>query len=145
MIRILIKKSSPEIKLPKYETKGSSGMDISAFIKGRISINPNKSSLIPTGIALSIPEGFEAQIRPRSGLAVKNNITVLNTPGTIDSDYRGEVKIILFNLGTDIFVVENGDRIAQMVICPVIQTEFEEVEDLSNTARGKDGFGSTGV
>jgi|TARA_X000001036_G_scaffold439430_1_gene490564 dUTP pyrophosphatase len=145
MKKILIKKFSTDVKLPRYETKGSSGMDISAFINEKILISPKKSSLIPTGIALSIPKGFEAQIRPRSGLAAKNNITILNTPGTIDSDYRGEVKIILFNLGTDNFVVENGDRIAQMVICPIIQAEFEEVEDLSNTVRGKDGFGSTGV
>lgn len=143
MTKILIKRLSKEIPLPKYETNGSSGMDLAANIE--TIIEPGDTSIIPTGLAVSIPKGFEVQVRPRSGLAAKQKLTVLNTPGTIDSDYRGEVKIILFNLGTDNFVVENGDRIAQMVICPIIQAEFEEVEDLSNTVRGKDGFGSTGV
>ena len=145
MIEILIKKISKDVSLPKYETVGSSGMDISANIKSNIKIMPGKISVIPTGLALSIPKGYEVQIRPRSGLAAKNNISVLNTPGTIDSDYRGEIKVILINLGENVFTVENGNRIAQMVVCPITQAKLKEVDDLNNTERGAGGFGSTGT
>tara|TARA_B110000881_G_C18318934_1_gene385758 strand:+ start:21 stop:461 length:441 start_codon:yes stop_codon:yes gene_type:complete len=145
MIKILVKKLSPDVKLPKYETLGASGMDLAAFIDDSIKIESKKKAIIPTGLFLSIPRGFEAQIRPRSGLAAKNSLTVLNTPGTIDSDYRGEIKVILFNLGDFSFTVENGLRIAQIVICPIIQAKLQEVESLSETDRGQDGFGSTGV
>jgi len=144
MTKILIKRLSKEISLPKYETAGSSGMDLAANIGGNISIDPGKTAIIPTGLALSVPKGFEVQIRPRSGLAAKKKISVLNTPGTIDSDYRGEIKVILINQGQETFKVEKGLRIAQMVVCPVIQAQIKEVEDLSVTERGKGGFGSTG-
>ena len=144
MIKILIKRLSKEISLPKYETAGSSGMDLAANIAGNISIDPGKTAIIPTGLALSVPKGFEVQIRPRSGLAAKKKISVLNTPGTIDSDYRGEIKVILINQGQETFKVEKGLRIAQMVVCPVVQAQIKEVEDLSETERGKGGFGSTG-
>ena len=144
MTKILIKRLSKEISLPKYETAGSSGMDLAANIAGNISIDPGKTAIIPTGLALSVPKGFEVQIRPRSGLAAKKKISVLNTPGTIDSDYRGEIKVILINQGQETFNVEKGLRIAQMVVCPVVQAQIKEVEDLSETERGKGGFGSTG-
>ena len=145
MTKILIKRLSKEISLPKYETTGSSGMDLAANIAGNISIDPGKTAIIPTGLALSVPKGFEVQIRPRSGLAAKKKISVLNTPGTIDSDYRGEIKVILINQGQETFKVEKGLRIAQMVVCPVVQAQIKEVEDLSETERGKGGFGSTGI
>tara|TARA_A100001011_G_scaffold379965_1_gene446660 strand:- start:2318 stop:2758 length:441 start_codon:yes stop_codon:yes gene_type:complete len=145
MIKILIKRMSNEVSLPKYETNGSSGMDLAANINSSININPGKIEIIPTGLALSIPKGFEVQIRPRSGLAAKNKITVLNTPGTIDADYRGEIKVILINLGQETFKVEKGLRIAQMVVCPIVQVELKEVNNLSHTERGKGGFGSTGT
>ena len=144
MTKILIKRLSKEISLPKYETNGSSGMDLAANIVDDINIDPGKTAIIPTGLALSIPKGFEVQIRPRSGLAAKKKISVLNTPGTIDSDYRGEIKVILINQGQETFKVEKGLRIAQMVVCPVVQAQIKEVEDLSETERGKGGFGSTG-
>jgi dUTP pyrophosphatase len=144
MTKILIKRLSKEISLPKYETAGSSGMDLAANIAGNINIDPGKTAIIPTGLALSVPKGFEVQIRPRSGLAAKKKISVLNTPGTIDSDYRGEIKVILINQGQETFKVEKGLRIAQMVVCPVVQAQIKEVEDLSETKRGKGGFGSTG-
>ncbi len=145
MIKILIKRLSEEVSLPKYETSGSSGMDLSANIDANINIDPGKTAIIPTGLAISIPKGYEAQIRPRSGLAAKQKISVLNTPGTIDADYRGEIKVILINLGQDSFVVEKGFRIAQMVVCPVVQAQLKEVSDLSETERGEGGFGSTGT
>tara|TARA_B100001059_G_scaffold235733_1_gene282526 strand:+ start:4716 stop:5156 length:441 start_codon:yes stop_codon:yes gene_type:complete len=145
MIKILIKKLSNNIIIPKYETPGSSGMDIAANLENEVSIIPGEKVIVPTGFALSIPKDYEVQIRPRSGLAAKNNISVLNTPGTIDSDYRGEIKVILINLGKEVFVVENRMRIAQMVLCPVIKGELVEVGDLSETTRGKGGFGSTGT
>ena len=145
MIEILIKRLSKEVSLPKYETSGSSGMDLAANIDDKITIDPGKTVVIPTGLSLSIPKGFEVQIRPRSGLAAKQKITVLNTPGTIDADYRGEIKVILINLGKDSFIVERGLRIAQMVVCPVVQAQLKEVDDLSKTERGKGGFGSTGT
>ena len=144
MIKILIKRLSKEVSLPKYETLGSSGMDIAANINANIIIGPGKTAIIPTGLALSIPKGFEVQIRPRSGLAAKQKISVLNTPGTIDADYRGEIKVILINLGQVSFKVEKGLRIAQMVVCPIVQAQLKEVDDLSETDRGKGGFGSTG-
>jgi dUTP pyrophosphatase len=144
MTKILIKRLHDKVLIPKYETPGSSGMDIHAYLENKIEINPGEKALIPTGFALSIPKGFEIQIRPRSGLAAKKSISVLNTPGTIDSDYRGEIKVILINLGKDKFIVENQLRIAQMVLSPVIQVELKEVKELSETNRGSGGFGSTG-
>ena len=145
MIEILIKRLSKNISLPKYETSGSSGMDLSANIEEEIEIAPGKSSIIPTGLAVSIPKNFEIQIRPRSGLAAKNQISVLNTPGTIDADYRGELKVILINLGKNVFKVKKGLRIAQMVLCPVIKATLKEVDTLEDTKRGSGGFGSTGT
>ena len=120
-------------------------MDLSANIETTISISPGSTAIIPTGLSVSIPKGYEIQIRPRSGLAARNKISVLNTPGTIDADYRGEIKVILINLGKENFIVEKGLRIAQMVVSPVIQVELKEVDELENTARGEGGFGSTGV
>ena len=145
MTEILIKRLSKNIILPKYETSGSSGLDLSANIKTSVKIEPGKTTIIPTGVSVSIPKNFEIQIRPRSGLAAKNQITVLNTPGTIDADYRGEIKVILINLSKETFVVENGARIAQMVVCPVIKAKLKEVDSLDNTSRGSGGFGSTGM
>ena len=145
MIKILIKRLSKEVLLPKYETNGSSGMDLAANINSIINIEPGNIAIIPTGLALSIPKGFEVQIRPRSGLAAKQKISVLNTPGTIDADYRGEIKVILINLGQESFKVEKGLRIAQMVVCPVVQAQLKEVDNLNETERGKGGFGSTGT
>ena len=144
MVKVLVKKLDPKVQLPSYKTKGSSGMDLMAFIKDPIKIAPNTSALIPTGISVAIPNDVEIQIRPRSGLAAKSSISVLNTPGTIDSDYRGELKIILFNHSKEEFVVRNNDRIAQMVLMPVLKADFEEVDDLPDTLRGSGGFGSTG-
>ena len=145
MTKILIKRLSKEVSLPKYETNGSSGMDLAANINANINIDPGKTAIIPTGFSLSIPKGFEVQIRPRSGLAAKKKISVLNTPGTIDADYRGEIKVILINLGQETFTVEKGLRVAQMVVCPIVQAKLKEVDDLSETERGKGGFGSTGT
>ena len=145
MTKIQIKKLSPTASIPKYETLGSSGMDIAAHLENKIVINPGEKALVSTGFAIAIPRGYEVQIRPRSGLAVKKNITVLNTPGTIDADYRGEIKVILINHGKEQFVIENGERIAQMVVCPVIQANLEEVKELNETDRGAGGFGSTGT
>jgi len=144
MIKVLVKKLNSKVQLPKYKTGGSSGMDLMALIEKPIKIEPKESALIPTGITIAIPEDTEVQIRPRSGLAAKSNISVLNTPGTIDSDYRGEIKIILFNHGKEDFTVNNNDRIAQMVLMPILKAEFEEVNDLPETIRGSGGFGSTG-
>jgi dUTP pyrophosphatase len=144
MVKVLVKKLNPKVQLPTYKTKGSSGMDLMAFIENPIEILPNTSALIPTGISVAIPNDVEIQIRPRSGLAAKSNVSVLNTPGTIDSDYRGEIKIILFNHGNQKFIVKNNDRIAQMILMPVLKVNFEEVESLPDTLRGSGGFGSTG-
>ena len=144
MIKVLVKKLNPKAELPKYKTEGSSGMDLMALIENPITIKPQNSALIPTGLSIAIPEDTEVQIRPRSGLAAKSSISVLNTPGTIDSDYRGEIKIILFNHGKEEFTVNNKDRIAQMILMPVLKAEFEEVEELPKTIRGSGGFGSTG-
>tara|TARA_Y200000002_G_scaffold333724_1_gene300284 strand:+ start:59 stop:499 length:441 start_codon:yes stop_codon:yes gene_type:complete len=145
MTKILIKRLSKEITLPKYETDGSSGLDLAACIEKNIEIKPGKSVIIPTGLAVAIPKNFEIQIRPRSGLAAKNQISVLNTPGTVDADYRGEIKVILINLSDKSFIIEKGLRIAQMVLCPIVKAELKEVETLENTERGSGGFGSTGV
>ena len=144
MARVLIKKLNPDVELPVYKTSGASGMDLMAFIEGQIKIQPNCSHLVPTGLSMAFSEDYEVQIRPRSGLAAKNGITVLNTPGTIDSDYRGEIKIILFNHGKVDFVINNKDRIAQMILTPVIKMELEETDNLPDTLRGEGGFGSTG-
>jgi|TARA_B100000579_G_C22797736_1_gene838071 deoxyuridine 5''-triphosphate nucleotidohydrolase (dut) len=144
MVKILFKRLSSKVKLPKYETDGSSGMDLMAFLNKPVHLMPQKSELIPTGLSIAIPNDTEVQIRPRSGLAAKNNISVLNTPGTVDSDYRGEIKVILYNHGDKEFVINNEDRIAQMVIVPIIKATFEEVQDLPETIRGEGGFGSTG-
>ena len=144
MTEVLIKRLSKNIELPKYETNGSSGMDLSANIEKQIKIEPGKTSIIPTGISVSIPENFEIQIRSRSGLAAKSQVSVLNSPGTIDADYRGELKVILFNHGNKDFIVNNNDRVAQMVLTPVIKMELEEVDQLPETIRGSGGFGSTG-
>ena len=144
MAKVLIKKLNPDVVLPDYKTSGASGMDLMAFIEEPIRIGPNSSYLVPTGLSVAFSEGYELQIRPRSGLAVKSNITVLNTPGTIDSDYRGEIKIILFNHGKKDFLINSKDRVAQMVLTPVVKMEFEETDNLPDTLRGEGGFGSTG-
>ncbi len=144
MAKVLIKRLSSKVELPKYKTQGSSGLDLMAFIEKSIKLNPKESVLVPTGISVAIAEDLEIQIRPRSGLAAKSNISVLNTPGTIDSDYRGEIKVILFNHGNNEFIINNKDRIAQMVLAPIIKAEFEEVDELPDTIRGERGFGSTG-
>ena len=144
MVKVLVKKLDPKVKLPSYKTKGSSGMDLMAFINNPIKVSPNTSVLIPTGLSIAIPEDVEIQIRPRSVLAAKSNIGILNTPGTIDSDYRGELKVILFNHGNKEFIINNNDRIAQMILMPVLKVDFEEVDELPNTLRGSGGFGSTG-
>ena len=144
MVKVLIKKLDPSVVIPTYKTKGASGMDLMAFINQPIKIAPKSSCLVPTGISVAFSEKYEIQIRPRSGLAAKNNISVLNTPGTIDSDYRGEIKIILFNHGNSEFIINNKDRIAQMILMPIHKMDLEEVESLPVTVRGKGGFGSTG-
>ncbi|MDB9746714.1 dUTP diphosphatase [Candidatus Pelagibacter sp.] len=144
MVKVLIKRLSAEVELPSYKTSGASGMDLMAFIKSSIIVQPKTSYLIPTGLSLAFSEDYEVQIRPRSGLAAKNNISVLNTPGTIDSDYRGEIKVIIYNHGNEDFVVNNKDRIAQMILTPVIKMELEDTKELPKTLRGKGGFGSTG-
>ena len=144
MVRVLIKKLDPKVTLPSYKTKGASGMDLMAFVKEKIVIKPQTSALIPTGLSVAFSEDYEIQIRPRSGLAAKNNISVLNTPGTIDSDYRGELKIIIFNHSKHDFVVNNNDRVAQMVLTPIAKMELEEENELPKTLRGEGGFGSTG-
>ncbi len=144
MVKVLIKKLSPEVELPSYKTQGSSGVDLMAYISSTIIIKPKTSCLIPTGLSLAFSKDYEIQIRPRSGLAAKNNISVLNTPGTIDSDYRGEIKVIIYNHGNEDFIVNKNDRIAQMILTPVLKIEFEEAEELPETVRGDGGFGSTG-
>lgn len=144
MVKVLIKRLNPNVELPVYKTKGASGMDLMAFIEESIKIPPNSSYLVPTGLSIAFSEEYEVQIRPRSGLAIKNNITVLNTPGTIDSDYRGEIKVILFNHGTESFLINNKDRIAQMILVPIIKMDLEETDSLPESVRGTGGFGSTG-
>ena len=144
MVKVLIKKLDPQVKIPNYKTAGASGMDLMAFIKEPIKLAPKSSCLVPTGLSVAFSKDYEIQIRPRSGLAAKSNISVLNTPGTIDSDYRGEIKIILFNHGNNEFVINNNDRVAQMILLPINKMQLEEVENLPDTLRGKGGFGSTG-
>ena len=144
MVKVLVKKLNPNVQLPIYKTKGASGMDLMAFIEKTISLEPGKSCLVPTGLSVAFPKEYEIKIRPRSGLAAKNNISVLNTPGTIDSDYRGEIKIILFNHGNEDFIIKNKDRVAQMVLTPIIKMELEETKELPESIRGEGGFGSTG-
>ena len=144
MVKVLIKKINPSAQMPSYKTEGASGMDLMAYIEKPINLEPGKSCLVPTGISVAFSKEYEIQIRPRSGLAAKKNISILNTPGTIDSDYRGEIKVIIYNHGDDDFIINNGDRIAQMILSPVIKMELEETDDLPETLRGKKGFGSTG-
>ena len=144
MVKVLIKKLDPLVELPSYKSTGASGMDLMAFIKKPLKLLPKSSCLVPTGLSVAFSNEYEIQIRPRSGLAAKNNISVLNTPGTIDSDYRGEIKIILFNHGSTEFIINNKDRIAQMILTPVIKMDLKEVDVLPDTLRGKSGFGSTG-
>ena len=144
MVKLLIKKLDKNIILPEYKTHGSSGMDLMAHVEATVKIFPGEKKIIPTGVCVAIPEKYEIQIRPRSGLAAKNGISILNTPGTVDSDYRGEIKVILVNFGKNIFEIKKNDRIAQMVVCPIIKAELEEVENLPETVRGEGGFGSTG-
>ncbi len=137
---------NPDLPLPAYETEGAAGMDLRAAVPqdAPVTIRPGAPALVPTGLSIAVPPGYEAQIRPRSGLALKKGVTCLNTPGTVDSDYRGEVQVILANLGEEDFVIRRGDRIAQMVICPYLRAWWREVSDLEETARGAGGFGSTG-
>mgnify|MGYP001380964167 FL=1 len=144
MVKVLVKKLEPSVKLPSYKTNGASGMDLKAYIDKSIELKPGESCLVPTGLSVAFPEEYEIQIRPRSGLAAKNNISVLNTPGTIDSDYRGEIKVILFNHGNKNFKIDNNDRIAQMILTPVIKIDLEETNELPESIRGVGGFGSTG-
>jgi dUTP pyrophosphatase len=144
MVKVLIKKLNSAVETPEYKTPGASGMDLMAFIDQPITLRPNSSCLVPTGLAMAFSEEYEIQIRPRSGLAAKKKISVLNTPGTIDSDYRGEIKIILFNHGSNNFIINNKDRVAQMILMPVNKMDLEEVEILPDSLRGKEGFGSTG-
>jgi dUTP pyrophosphatase len=141
-LKIVNKSTNP---LPKYETQSSAGMDLRAFLAEPVTLQPLERTLIPTGLFIELPEGYEAQIRPRSGMAYKHGITVLNTPGTIDSDYRGEIKIILVNLSNQPFTINNGDRIAQMIIAKYQQMQPVEVSELSDTQRGEGGFGHTGT
>ena len=144
MSKVLIKKLDPSVELPAYKTDGASGMDLMAFINEPITLKPKTSCLVPTGLSVAFSSDFEIQIRPRSGLAAKSSISVLNTPGTIDSDYRGELKVILFKHGNTEFLINNKDRIAQMILTPVINIDLEETDNLPDTVRGESGFGSTG-
>ncbi|MDC0425336.1 dUTP diphosphatase [Pelagibacteraceae bacterium] len=144
MHEILIKKLHSDVNIPKYETEGSSGLDLEAYIEKDLRLLSGERKLVPTGISVAMPNNFEIQIRPRSGLAYKNGISVVNTPGTIDSDYRGEIKVLLINLGTEAVSIKKFQRIAQMVICPIIKANLKEVKELPETIRGAGGFGSTG-
>lgn len=133
-----------DLPLPAYQSDLAAGLDLLAAVDTPLTLAPGERTLVPTGLAMALPAGFEAQVRPRSGLAAKHGVTVLNTPGTIDADYRGEVKVILVNLGQEPFEIVRGERIAQMVVAPVLQAHIREVDSLSETARGAGGFGSTG-
>ncbi len=144
-VQVFFKKKDDSVSLPLYETEGSAGADIRAHLSSPVTIGKGEHVLIPTGLFPEIPEGYEIQVRPRSGLSVRNGITVLNTPGTVDSDYRGEIKVNLVNLGQEDFTVNDGDRIAQIVVMPVIRAFFSEKKSLGTTKRGEGGFGSTGV
>lgn len=147
MIRLAVKRlpHGADLPLPRYASEGAAGLDLQAALDEPISLAPGERRLIPTGFAIALPSGYEAQVRPRSGLALKQGVTVLNSPGTVDADYRGEVGVILINLGQGPFVIARGDRIAQMVIAPVSQALLHEVADLPDSLRGAGGFGSTGV
>ncbi len=144
-IRITRLRENEDLPLPTYATEGSAGMDLFADVENEIVIKPGEIAMVPTGIAIELPPGYEAQIRPRSGLAINYGITLLNTPGTIDSDYRGEIKVILINLGKNDFVVKRGDRIAQMIISKYTKVIWEETKELNKTKRGEGGFGHTGI
>jgi dUTP pyrophosphatase len=144
MTKVLVKRLNSKVQLPAYKTSGASGMDLMAFIPQPIKLPPNSSCLVPTGLSVAFSDSYELQIRPRSGLAAKNQVTVLNTPGTIDSDYRGEIKVILFNHGKEEFIINNKDRIAQMILAPIVKMSLDETDDLPDTLRGEGGFGSTG-
>ena len=144
MVKVLIKKLSPHVELPSYKTSGASGMDLMASLSSSLTIKPKTSHLVPTGLSIAFSENYEIQIRPRSGLAAKNNISVLNSPGTIDSDYRGEIKVIIYNHGNEEFVINNKDRIAQMILTPIVKMDLEEADELPESTRGEGGFGSTG-
>jgi dUTP pyrophosphatase len=144
MHEILIKKLHSDVNIPKYETEGSSGLDLEAYIEKDLKLISGERKLVPTGVSVAMPNNFEIQIRPRSGLAYKNGISIVNTPGTIDSDYRGEIKVLLINLGTETVTIKKFQRIAQMVICPIIKANLKEVQELPETIRGAGGFGSTG-
>jgi dUTP pyrophosphatase len=143
-LKVRVKKVSPGATLPKYMTGGAAGMDLFAALESPVTIAPMGRALVPTGIAIELPDGFEAQVRPRSGLAIRSGITMLNAPGTIDHDYRGEIKVILANLGVEPFVVSGGDRIAQLVISRFERVDWVQVEELGDTPRGSGGFGHTG-
>ncbi len=147
MSKILFKKldHAKDLPLPAFETEASAGMDLRAALEEKITLKPGERILIPTGLQMALPNGYEAQIRPRSGLAIRNGITMLNSPGTIDADYRGEIKVIAINHGKENFEIEHGDRIAQMVISKVYQFDTKEADDLEKTSRGEGGFGSTGI
>jgi len=145
MVKVQITNKSNDNPLPEYATMGSAGMDLRANLDAPVTIKPFERKLIPTGLSIALPVGYEAQIRPRSGLALKKGITCINTPGTVDADYRGDVGVLLVNLSNEDFVVENGDRIAQMVINKYERVEWELVKELSSTERGANGFGHTGV
>jgi dUTP pyrophosphatase len=140
-----LRQPSDELPLPAYQSDGAAGMDLMADTTTPIQLRPGERALVPSGLAVAIPSGFEAQIRPRSGLALRNGVTLLNSPGTIDADYRGEVQVLLVNLGTTDFVVHRGDRIAQLVVAPVTRAQWREVEELDDTTRGEGGFGHTGL
>ncbi len=144
VLRIVRLAHAQGLDLPAYQTEGAAGADLRAAIDAPLHLAPSSRASVPTGLVLEIPEGFEVQLRPRSGLAARHGVTLVNTPGTIDSDYRGEIAILLINLGTEPVTIERGDRIAQMVLAPVVQARFEAVETVSSSARGQGGFGSTG-
>ena len=144
-MKVRIKRIGTQSGLPNYETLGSAGMDLSASLKETVVLEPGERQLIPTGIAIQLPQGYEAQVRPRSGLAVKYGIGMVNSIGTIDSDYRGEIKVPLINHGSEPFVIQPGDRIAQMIVARYERVEWEQVEDLDDTERGEGGFGHTGI
>lgn len=141
----LIPEEERDLNLPNYETTGAAGMDVEAGIHTAVTLQPGERTLIPTGFSVALPQGYELQVRPRSGLAIKYGVTIINSPGTIDSDYRGEVKIALINLGQDSYTIHRGDRIAQLVLAPVLQTIFNQVSNLDKTERDSGGFGHTGV
>ncbi|NPB06181.1 MAG: dUTP diphosphatase [Aquificae bacterium] len=145
VVKVKVLPHARGLPLPSYATPGSSGMDLRAAVEEPVTLKPLERALIPTGICIELPEGYEAQIRPRSGLALKKGLTLLNSPGTVDADYRGEIKVLLINLGTEEVTVERGERIAQLVVAPVVKARLVEADELTPTRRGEGGFGSTGV